>query len=87
MLLVESIERQSARFDEAIAGAKQEMALLREYRTRLFADVVTGQLDVRAASAALPDEPDASDPLDDVADIDDSDDEHDTTDDSEPATE
>ena len=30
--------------------------LLREYRTRLIADVVTGKLDVRAAAAALPEE-------------------------------
>jgi len=31
--------------------------LLREYRTRLVADVVTGKLDVRAAAAKLPVEP------------------------------
>jgi len=31
-----------------------ESALLREYRTRLTADVVTGKLDVRAAAAQLP---------------------------------
>jgi len=30
--------------------------LLREYRTRLVADVVTGKLDVREAAAKLPDE-------------------------------
>ena len=28
--------------------------LLKEYRTRLIADVVTGKLDVRAATAGLP---------------------------------
>ena len=32
------------------------MDLLREYRTRLIADVVTGKLDVREAAARLPDE-------------------------------
>lgn len=51
------------------ASAEKEAAaitLLREYRTRLFSDVLTGQLDVRAAAAALPDElPDAA-PLDDA---------------------
>lgn len=31
-----------------------EIDLIREYRTRLVADVVTGQLDVRAAAAGLP---------------------------------
>lgn len=34
----------------------REIALLREYRTRLIADVVTGKLDVRKAAARLPDE-------------------------------
>lgn len=33
-----------------------EIALLREYRTRLTADVVTGKLDVRAAAAKLPEQ-------------------------------
>lgn len=31
--------------------------LLREYRTRLISDVVTGKLDVRDAAADLPEEP------------------------------
>jgi type I restriction enzyme, S subunit len=34
--------------------ADHEIRLMREYRTRLFADVVTGQLDVRKAAANLP---------------------------------
>ena len=38
----------------AIARYEREIALLREYRTRLTADVVTGKLDVRAAAAQLP---------------------------------
>ncbi len=33
---------------------QREIVLLREFRTRLIADVVTGRLDVRAAGAALP---------------------------------
>ena len=36
-----------------IAVAHREIELLREYRTRLFADVPTGKLDVREAAAAL----------------------------------
>ncbi|MHB9149130.1 MAG: restriction endonuclease subunit S [Thermoleophilia bacterium] len=40
----------------AQAMAKDEISLLREYRTRLIADVVTGKLDVREAAARLPDE-------------------------------
>ena len=34
----------------------REIELLREYCTRLVADVVTGKLDVREAAAQLPDE-------------------------------
>ena len=38
---------------------RREISLLREYRTRLVADVVTGKLDVREAAANLPAEPKA----------------------------
>ena len=38
-----------------IQRARREISLLREYRTRLIADVVTGKLDVREAAAELPD--------------------------------
>lgn len=40
----------------SIDHAQREISLLREYRTRLIADVVTGKVDVRAAAAWLPDE-------------------------------
>ena len=33
-----------------------EIELVREYRTRLISDVVTGVLDVREAASGLPDE-------------------------------
>ena len=42
--------------NRVIGQAHREMSLLREYRTRLVADVVTGKLDVREAAARLPDE-------------------------------
>ena len=41
-------------FDTAISRFEREITLLREYRTRLTADVVTGKLDVRTAAAHLP---------------------------------
>ncbi len=41
----------------AISRLEREIELLREYRTRLISDVVTGKLDVRAAAASLPAEP------------------------------
>ena len=44
--------------DTAIAAARRQIELLREYRTRLISDVVTGKLDVREAAANLPDESD-----------------------------
>lgn len=44
----------------------REIALLREYRTRLIADVVTGKLDVRDAAAHLPDKPEEPEPLNDA---------------------
>jgi type I restriction enzyme S subunit len=46
----------------AIDRAYREIELIREYRTRLVADVVTGQLDVRAAARHLPAEPFAPEP-------------------------
>lgn len=46
--------RETMAIDRSIARLEREIALLREYRTRLTADVVTGQLDVRAAAARLP---------------------------------
>jgi type I restriction enzyme S subunit len=55
----------------AIGNAKGEIYLLREYRTRLIADVVTGKLDVREAALRLPDEADEPEPLDDDAAVDD----------------
>ena len=39
--------------DSTVARTRRQIDLMNEYRTRLIADVVTGQLDVRAASANL----------------------------------
>lgn len=53
---------------------EREIVLLREYRTRLIADVVTGKLDVRLAAAGLPDEAEELDLLqdsDETAELDD----------------
>lgn len=46
-LLVEHIQQRFASLDLAIAKAHTETDLIREFRTRLVADVVTGQRDVR----------------------------------------
>ena len=57
------VAAESQRIDTAIATAQREIDLLREYRTRLIADVVTGKLDVREVAARLPDEADEPEPL------------------------
>jgi type I restriction enzyme, S subunit len=49
-----------------VASAEGEIDLLREYRTCLIADVVTGKLDVREAAARLPDDVDELEPLDEI---------------------
>ena len=43
------LDKQTAAVDAAIIHAQREIELLSEYRTRLIADVVTGQVDVREA--------------------------------------
>lgn len=60
------LEAESIEIDQTIVHAQREIALILEYRTRLVADVVTGQLDVRAAAAKLPEEPEELEPLDDA---------------------
>jgi len=42
--------------NNAINRFERQIALLREYRTRLVADVVTGKLDVREVASQLPEE-------------------------------
>ena len=51
--IVRWIERELVSLAKAGENAKHEIDLLREYRTRLIADVVTGKLDVREAAAEL----------------------------------
>ncbi|MCW4648614.1 NADAR domain-containing protein [Pseudomonas aeruginosa] len=45
--IIVRIESESAPLDEAIARAEDEIKLIREYRDRLIADAVTGQVDLR----------------------------------------
>ena len=58
--------------DHVINQTRRQIDLLREYRTRLTADVVTGKLDVREAAAALPEVGPlaAEDTLDDIINTD-----------------
>jgi type I restriction enzyme S subunit len=63
--IADAIEENTGTINDAIAQAYHEIDLIREYRTRLVADVVTGQLDVREAAAKLPEEPSELQPIDD----------------------
>jgi type I restriction enzyme S subunit len=68
------LDMATAGLNRAIAATDHDISLLREYRTRLIADVVTGKLDVREAAKQLPataetpvTEPDAEELPDDEA--------------------
>ena len=52
--IVDFCEKNSADIEISIALAHRQIELMEEYRTRLIADVVTGQLDVREAAEELP---------------------------------
>ncbi|MBA3493497.1 MAG: hypothetical protein H0T87_05085 [Gammaproteobacteria bacterium] len=68
MAIVEHITNETDPLRRAASGAQREINLLREYRTRLIADVVTGKLDVCEAAARLPDETEEPEPLDEIED-------------------
>ena len=57
--IVEFVNSRSAMAHSSIHRTRDKITLLKEYRTRLIADVVTGKLDVREAAAAIPDDSDA----------------------------
>jgi len=59
--IVRFINDRTFDLDNAISINHKEVSLIREYRTRLIADVVTGKLDVREAAEHLPLEMDQDD--------------------------
>ena len=54
--IVRFLDKATRDTDSAINRARRQIELLREYRTRLIADVVTGRLDVRGAAECRIDE-------------------------------
>ena len=52
--ILDHIAAETGAFDKAIEKAQSEITLIREYRERLIADVVTGKLDVRHIEIAAP---------------------------------
>jgi type I restriction enzyme S subunit len=65
--IVGHVKEAAASIAATTTRTRHEIELLREYGTRLIADVVTGKLDVREAAARLPVEIDQPEPLDDSA--------------------
>lgn len=52
--IVMDAEQQVAKTQSLVSRVEQEIQLLEEFRNRLTADIVTGQVDVRAIAATLP---------------------------------
>jgi type I restriction enzyme S subunit len=55
-LIADHIDKATSELNTSILNLHREVDLLREYRTRLVADVVTGKLDIRSVAAQLPEE-------------------------------
>jgi len=58
--IVRQVESETGSFTKAIGRLEREIEFLREYRTRLVADVVTGRLDVRGVTLPAEFEPPAA---------------------------
>lgn len=69
--ILQAVKGQTATMEGAISRAQREIDLIREYRTRMIADVVTGKLDVRAAAASLTIESDEVEPFNEDMPLDD----------------
>lgn len=78
--VVDQLRKITSTTAQIVGRIEREIALLQEFRTRLVADVVTGQVDVRAIAATLPDAPEAvidlaADSDDELAEVTETDDE------------
>lgn len=71
--IVRFLEEATASLARVIEQTSREIDLIREYRTRLISDVITGKLDVREAVSGLSDElgePDLIHEVDEITDVD-----------------
>ena len=64
--IAQFLEQATTAIRLAVERYRGQVDLIREYRTRLIADVVTGKFDVREAAARLPDEVEELEPLDEA---------------------
>ena len=68
--IVKQLSVEFAEIDRVIKRLGKEIGFLQEFRTRLVADVVTGQVDGRAIAASLPETPEQDTDLDSLLDDD-----------------
>ena len=64
--IVRFLEEKTGSILATMDRVQREISLIREYRTRLIADVVTGKLDVREAAAKVPEEAEEPGPFDEA---------------------
>jgi type I restriction enzyme S subunit len=64
--IVDAVVERTSSLNDTAASARREIDLLREFRTRLIADVVTGKLDARESAARLPQASEDLEPLDET---------------------
>jgi len=64
--ILDCVAAETTATERAMGSTQREIDLLREYRTRLIADVVTGKVDVREAAVRLPEETEEPEPLDEA---------------------
>jgi len=64
--IIAEVDARTSTLARLIEATIREIDVVREYRTRLIADVVTGKLDVREAAARLPDEVEEPESLDEI---------------------
>ena len=69
--IADKIEKATLAVDRTIERVQAEIALLREYRDRVIADVMSGKFDVRGSAELLPDEVAEQPEIDRAEDIDD----------------
>jgi type I restriction enzyme S subunit len=67
--IVQQLAKDTLPLNTTISRLEREITLLREYRTRLVADVVTGKLDVREAIRELPEEDHSTSEQSDMSDM------------------
>lgn len=64
--IINFLEKEATRINKVIDAENREIILLSEYRTRMISAVVTGKLDVREATAGLPEETEEPEDIEEI---------------------